>query len=316
MTADPQRILAGLRAGEFDHSWLSSAIYDEAQEQLDAEGHHQFHGNGVWSGFYFNFDNDDGRWQDKRVRQALSMSIDRASTLGVIDQTGEGDWFSPCVASNMEPFFLSPREHADQYGESAKLFEFNPQEARQLFEAATGESTPSLRITANIDRYGRVAEQTWELHAAQIREAGWDVELTYQEYGSYIQSTYLGDIPEGVGLGPLIGSPRDPNDIMSRNIASSSARHNWGGSAIEEMDRVDELIAEQARILDHDERVQFIHDMQVEMADYVLFVPNHAAAGYAYANPWVQNFHWKNSYAVHRTTVLNSWFTPERRQRG
>ncbi len=310
LVAEPQRLMAGLRAGDFDLAGLSGAVYDEAQDQLDPDGTNYYYGNSSFGAFYFNFDIEDGRWRDKRVRQALSMSINRESVADVLDGTGRGDWFSPFCSTDMVPFYLSPRD--DDYGENGRFFEYNPEEARALLDAALGTETPQIRITANIDRYGRAAEQNWELLSASLQEVGWDVELTYQEYGSYIQSTFLGEIDEGVGLGPLIGAPRDPNDTLSRNQASSSARHNWGGTPIDEMDRIDEMIREQRRILDEDERIEYIHDMQREMAEYMLVVPYTAAGDYAYANPWMQNLHWKNGYAVHHASMLRSWFTPER----
>jgi peptide/nickel transport system substrate-binding protein len=311
---DPQRIIAGLRAGELDFSGLDGPRYDQAQAELDPNGHEFTFGVGSFGAFYFNFDIEDGRWRDTRLRQALSMSWDRHAVLSVLDGTGQGNWYSPFCATNLAPYYLSPRD--EDYGDNAKYFEHNREEARQLMEAVTGTTSPRIRLTANVDRYGAGAQQLWELLAGELRSTGWEVELVFQEYGAYIQSTYLGDIPEGVGVGPLIGSPRDPNDILSRNLASTSARHNWGGQPIEEMDRIDELIDQQRTILDLEERIAFIHDMQREMAEYLLVVPYTAAAGYAYANPWVQNWYWKNSYSVHLSTMTQSYFTPERIAQG
>ncbi|MDZ7729465.1 MAG: hypothetical protein U5Q44_15425 [Dehalococcoidia bacterium] len=82
------------------------------------------------------------------------------------------------------------------------------------------------------------------------------------------------------------------------------------------MDRIDELAAEQRTIFDLEERIQFVHDMQREMAEYLLVVPYHAGASYYYANPWVQNMHWKNSYSVHLSTYAQAYFTEERIAQG
>ena len=310
LIAEPQRLIAGLRAGDFDYSLLGGNLYEEAQDQLDPDGRDHFYGNPSYGAFYFNFDIEDGRWRDIRVRQALSMSLDREAVNDVLDQTGQGDWFSPFCATNLVPFHLSPRD--DDYGETGRFFQYDPEEARALLDAALGDTSPQIRVTANIDRYGRGAEQLWELLVASLQEVGWDVELTFQEYGSYIQSTFLGEIDEGVGLGPLVGSPRDPDDILSRNLASSSARRNWGGQPIDQQDRIDEMIREQRVILDPDERLEYIHEMQRELAEYMLVVPYSAAAGYAWSAPWVQDFYWKNSFAVHRAAMTYSYFTPER----
>ena len=295
---DPQRILAALSDGSFDWSTLGGSVYNNAQEQLDtANGTERFGGNGSFGAFYFNYDNDGGRWRDKRLRQALSMSMDRAGALGILDQTGQGDWFSACCPTNVAPYYLSPQ--SEEYGENAKYFQYNPTEAKALMQAATGSDQVTLKLTGNIDRYGQAMKTAIEFYASQMREVGWNIEVVFQEYGNYIQSTYLGQIPDGIGIGPLIGSPRDPNDVLSRNMESTSARHNWGGSPIDEMPRIDEMIAEQRTILDLEERIAYLHDMQREMAEYLLVVPYTASASYAFANPWVNNWYAKNSYSIH-----------------
>ncbi|MDZ7729464.1 MAG: ABC transporter substrate-binding protein [Dehalococcoidia bacterium] len=92
---DPQRIIAALEAGDFDWSTLSSAVYENANETLDPNGTVGFSGSGSFGGFYFNFDNDGGRWRDVRLRQALSIAMNRAAALDTLDQTGQGDFFSP-----------------------------------------------------------------------------------------------------------------------------------------------------------------------------------------------------------------------------
>ena len=69
---------------------------------------------------------------------------------------------------------------------------------------------------------------------------GFEIELEYMEYGAYIQSIFVGKIPEGaVGLGPLIGSPRDPDNNFFSNFHTSAPRHNWGGTPIPEQAELD-----------------------------------------------------------------------------
>jgi hypothetical protein len=56
--------------------------------------------------------------------------------------------------------------------------------------------------------------------------------LTFQEYGAYIQSTYLQD-QRGIGVGPLFGSARDPDDISTRHMPRLTAPQ-LGGTPITE----------------------------------------------------------------------------------
>ena len=304
---DPGRIISALRAHELDAAGNMAGMYEEL---LPLDGTMHFEDNANVTSIFFNFDNEGGRWRDKRLRQALSMSFDRQAVLDAIDATGEGNWNSPFSSPNLVPHYLSPRD--DDYGENGKYFQYDPAEARALLDAIGEDERPFVRINANVDAYGRLREQKWELTAASLEEAGWNVELNFETYGSYITSTYLGDIPEGVGYGPLIGSPRDPHDVLSRNHASTSARHNWGGTPIDEMEEHDRKISEQVAILDEEERMQFLHDFQREAAEYMLFVPSVSLAQISYHNPYVQNFYPKGGYAGHFTAGSRTWFTQER----
>ena len=313
LVGDPQRIIAGLKSGDLDFSGLSAAVYNDATSQLDPAGQSYFSGAGSPLHFWFNFDIEGGRWRDKRLRQALSMSINRDGILNALDPTGKGNWMSPFVTPGLPPWYLSPRDN--DYGENAKYLKYDPAEARKLFEAATGESNPRVVINST-EGYGVVFTQQWELLAASLQEAGWQVERRNQEYGRYITSVYLGDIQEGVAWGFPMGATREPSDMLERTHYTASARRNWKGTPIDEQDRIDQLIEQQKRILDFDERLQFIHDMQKELAEYLLFVPTVGEAGFSYVNPWVQGYHPKAGYATHFAAMTRSWFTPERIAKG
>lgn len=310
---DPQRLIAGLVAGDFDMSGLSGTVYNDAHSKLDPAGTELFAPTGVLGGLFFNFDTDGGIWRDKRLRQAVSMAVDRDEVLKVLDQTGKGVWqahLSPALA----PYYLDPK--SSEFGENSKYYQHDPAETKKLIQAATGSDTVTMKMTGNVDRYGAAAQQAWELWADLMRPSGFNVELVFQEYGSYIQSTYLGDMTEGIAIGPLIGSPRDPNDIFSRNYESSSPRNNWGGTPIDEMPDLDADFAKQRTIFDVEQRVSFIQDIQRKMAESMLIVPYTGSSGFGYVQPWVENYHDKIGYAVHRTSISEAWFTQDRIERG
>ena len=310
---DPQRIIAGLQAGELDVSGLDGPFYNDAKKKLDPKGQETFFANQVSSGFYFNFDNKP--WNDKRVRQALSMALDRDGYLKVQDQTGKGDWMSH-LSPAMAPYFMSPKGAKSEFGPNAKYFEKNIAEAKKLLEAAGVQTPLSFKLRANVDRYGAAAKQAWELFANTIPEAGFKPELVYEEYGAYIQSTFLGKIPEGCAVGPFIGAPRDPDDILMRLYWSQSPRHNWGGTPIAEQAKLDAMFEKQRTLLDLQERIKLMKDIQREMAESMLVVPYHASAGYAFSNPTVVNYNWKNGYGYPTESSVKAWFTDERIKKG
>ncbi|MCC7362912.1 MAG: ABC transporter substrate-binding protein [Dehalococcoidia bacterium] len=311
LLADPQWLTAALQSNDYDLSGLSGSIYKESRSKLASDGTEFFPKNISLGAFYFNFDNEP--WKDARVRQALSMALDRDGYLKIQDGTGKGDYHS-FLPPGLSPFYLSPRDQNAKYGAAGKYWKRNIKEAKDLLKAATGQDTLKFKLHANVDRYGAEAAQSWELFVSTIKEAGFEAELVLEEYGSYIQSTYLGKIADGCACGPLIGSPRDP-DNMFNQYWSKSARHNFGGS-IPEQPEIDAMIEKQRTIMDTKERQQYIQDMQVKMSDTFVVIPYHGAAGFVYAQPWLKNFYYKAGYPYITDSVMKAHFTPERIKKG
>jgi peptide/nickel transport system substrate-binding protein len=314
MQRDPQRILAALQAGDFDMSGLSGTVYDEAHASLDPAGTEIFAPTGVLGSYIFNFEHDNGIWRDKRMRQALSYSFSRDDLIEALDQTGRGTWQST-LSPAMAPYFLDPSDEAT-FGPNAQYYQKNIPEAKRLLMEASGSDTFDVTVTSNVDRYGEGARALWELLSSLIQEGGFNTEVVFQEYGSYIQSSYLGQTEQGIALGPLIGSPRDPNDIYARLLESTSPRHNWFGPAIDEQADIDADIAQQRTILEVEERVEFIQEMQRKMAESHLIVPYHGGSGFGYVQPWMMNYHDKIGYAVYHASIRKAYFTEERIAQG
>ena len=310
---DPQRLIAAVEAGEFDYCGLSGTLYNDAHAKFDPNGKELFELPGSLGGFYFNYDN--APWGDKRARQALSLAMDRAGMLKALDQTGKGDAHSH-IAASLAPYWMSPL-NGNEWGDAAKWWKQDLAESKKLLQAATGSDTVKFKVIANIDRYGVSMQQIAELLQSTLSEAGFEIELEYMEYATYIQSIFLGQIPEGaVGLGPLIGSPRDPDNNFFSNFHTAAPRHNWGGTPIPEQKELDSLFEESRTILDLEERIEFIKDIQRTMAEIMNVVPYTATSGYAYVQPWVQNYNHKTGYPFATEAVAKSWFNEERASEG
>jgi peptide/nickel transport system substrate-binding protein len=310
---DPQRLIQALQSGDLDLSGLSGAVYNDAHSKVDPAGIELFELPGSLGGFYFNYDN--APWGDIRARQALSLAQNRLGIGKALDQTGKGDAHSH-IAASLSPYWMSPI-NGKEWGDARKWWEYNPAEAKKLLSAATGSDTIKFKVIANVDRYGAAAQQHWELQQATLAEVGFEVELEFMEYGAYIQSIFLGQIPPGaVGLGPLIGSPRDPDDNFFRNFHTSAPRHNWGGTPIPEQAELDAMFDKSRTLLDLEERIEFIKDIQRRMAEVQNMVPYWATSGYGYVQPWVQGYYHKTGYANIMEAISKSWFTEERAAKG
>jgi ABC-type transport system substrate-binding protein len=161
-----------------------------------------------------------------------------------------------------------------------------------------------------------------EAIAASVREAGINIELSLGEYGGYLQTTFLGDIPEnGFGLAPLMGSPMDPHNIFFTIFHPSSARHNWGPKGAVPRDQLPkagdnspagdaallDLWTKQAQELDLDARVELVHEIQRVMAESMWLVPwPGVSTAYAF-QPWVKNVAVTRGYAYGIEALVNMW---------
>lgn len=311
MTNDAQRILAALQSGDLDLSGLNGPIYKESRSKLDSKGTDIFVQNAVEGGVYFNFDNKP--FGDKRVRQALSMILDRDGYLKVQDGTGKGSYMAH-QPPGLAPFFLDPKDPG--FGANAKYYKRDLTAAKQLLSAAGAEGF-SFKLIGNVDRYGPEAKQLWELITASFQEAGLKPELVFQEYATYIQTIFLGKMPENTcAVGPFIGSPNDPDDVFASLYWSKSARHNWGGTPIAEQAEIDTRIEKQRTILDTKERITYIQDVQRLMAESMLTIPYQANAGYIYVQPWVKNFYYKAGYSYIADGLMKAGFDDARLKKG
>ncbi len=311
LTNDAQRIIAALQTGELDLSGLNGPIFKESRSKLDPKGQDTFVQTSVESGLYFNFDNKP--FDDKRVRQALSMIIDRDGMLKVQDGTGKGGYMSH-QPPGQAPFFIDPRDA--KFGPNAKYYKRDLAEAKKLLSAAGAEGL-SFKLIGNVDRYGPEAKQIWELVTASLQEAGLKPELVFQEYATYIQTVFLGKMgPNTMAIGPFIGSANDPDDIFAALYWTKSARHNWGGTPIAEQAEIDTRIEKQRTILNLEERIEYIKEMQRFMAESMITVPYHANAGYLYSQPWVKNFFYKSGYSYIADGLMKAGFDDARLKKG
>jgi ABC-type transport system substrate-binding protein len=161
-----------------------------------------------------------------------------------------------------------------------------------------------------------------EAIAASAQEAGFRIALNLGEYGGYISTTFLGEIPENhFGLAPLIGSPIDPHNIFFSVFHPSSARHNWGPKGAvpaAELPRAGEntpagdkalldLFNAQSGELDDDARVELIHEIQRNMAESMWLVPwPGVSTAYAY-QPWVKSVALTRGYGYGVEDLVNMW---------
>jgi peptide/nickel transport system substrate-binding protein len=266
MTPDAAARLSLLRAGKVEFLHVHGFLLGEEAVPLQRTNPElkftKFRplGQGI---FYMR--TDQPPFNDVRVRQALSLAINRQAWLDAL-HFGEG-----CIDNGPIPCALEEWrvEARDLDPAKAKyLVGFDREEARRLLAAAghpKGFTTPMYHYPGYLSPW----PASYELAVDELSKVGIKVELKPQEYGDYISTTYLGKF-EKLAMGPItpfldvddwlygVFYPGQPNN---RGHVNDPALH-------------DMLIA-QRRELDPEKRKRLVHDIQRYLADkaYYVYVP-------------------------------------------
>jgi peptide/nickel transport system substrate-binding protein len=318
LVADPEVILQNLTQGNFDSALWSANLWDRGTSEF-SEGQWFTGPEHVWGGAYFNYANPP--FDKKEVRQAFSMAIDRQGILSALDQPGAvGGGGGLTHVSQYAGFYLDPLNDS-AFGDNARFYQYDPDAARQLL--ADAGFPDGVELTANSSNiYGAGFGAMMDAIAASVEQAGFRLSLNLGEYGGYLQTTFLGDIPPNqMGLAPLMGSPMDPHNIFFTIFHPSSARHNWGPKGAIPAAQLPQAGAnspagdtallqlwnQQATELDLDARTEIIHEIQRSMAESMWLVPwPGVSTAYAY-QPWVKGVRLVRGYGYGAEVAPHIW---------
>ena len=338
LSVHEEEIVSGLADGTIDYSQVKPESYREvrsASSQIEDDDL-VYTLNNAPGGFFFNFSIPP--WNDLRVRQALSLALDRDAILNAVDETGRGGWHGPIA--QFAPYFLDPKNMgtfgAQFEGEdSGTLYHRDLAKARQLLDAAGYPG--GLRATLHgTDAYGAEMVKLYEYCAFSAAEAGFDFELFFKDFSAYNQSIFRGNFPDDwdgesshLAIGPLHGGGTDPNDILSTVYERSSSRHNWGsagrtpegaagiasrdlsayaanwshvdaasGGSPDADERMQDMIQRQRTLLDYEERLAYVQDIQRYLSTKMYIVPYVALPSVYAFNPWMKQIDPRNGQVV------------------
>jgi ABC-type transport system substrate-binding protein len=125
-----------------------------------------------------------------------------------------------------------------------------------------------------------------ELIHAQLKRAGFDVELRMQEYSAYISTTFLGKFEEGMVWG--LQTPfQEPHDFLFGMFHSKGNRNH----AHINDPTLDQMIDKQAETLNMDERRKLIFDIQRYAAEKMYYVPGSVPYVYWAVHPYIGGYY-------------------------
>jgi peptide/nickel transport system substrate-binding protein len=242
---------------------------------------------------------DQPPFNDVRVRQAVSMAINRDEMISVV-YSGRGNW-NNAVPWALSEWWLDPR--GPDMGPNAKYFKYDPAEARQLLAAAGHPDGLKVDMIAT-PGYGQIFVQQVELVQQQLKSAGIDATIKMQEYAAYIGTTFRGQFEGGNVLVFGLETPfTEPHDFLF-NMYHPKGTRNHAGVADP---KLSEMIEKQARTLDKNERKQQIFEIQRYLGEQMYYPPNAASMRSAGLQPYVRDFHPRSDYGLGAEIIPKLW---------
>ncbi|GAA2830096.1 peptide/nickel transport system substrate-binding protein [Leucobacter komagatae] len=181
---------------------------------------------------------------DPRVRQALSMSIDRPALVNSVFN----NWYDPaCSAISPNSPFATPA--------SSNCPEFDPEGARALLQEA-GVDIP-LTVTLNVANSPDALRYSQALQAS-VREGGFNLRIEPVEYSTLLDMQKGGkfDLMQ-IGWSGRI----DPHGNMATFLTTGAGNNDGGYNSAE----MDDLLARAAQLSDIGERAE-LYGEAVELA--------------------------------------------------
>jgi ABC-type transport system substrate-binding protein len=152
-------------------------------------------------------------FRDKRVRQAMSMSLDREAYADTIenrqgfaqDGVDVEVAYNTVLSSAWGDYWLDPTNES-KFGPSAKYLQHNIAEAKKLLAAAGHPNGVEFDFFHNREAtYGAAYNQTVEIYAAMFLDAGLRARLQGQPYAQWLANWHYGYIPSAYKAGTVKG---------------------------------------------------------------------------------------------------------------
>ena len=218
-------------------------------------------------------------WKDPRVRQAVSMAINRDDLLELgynlkkLKEAGldvQGPWHN-IVPAGETRWWIDPK--GKDQGDSAKFFKYDPAEAKKLLSAAgypDGFSTV-YQYTAN--RYGKLFNDIAEAQINYLNQIGIKTTTDVQDYSSkYITQTFIGNF-KGIAFGYETPFP-EAGSYLTRFFTEDPNNHSKVKDAT-----MTKLAQDQAIEANEEKRRALFKEAQVKNGENMFYVPSVAGAG-------------------------------------
>ena len=220
---------------------------------------------------------DQKPFNDVRVRQAMSMAIDRQ---GILDATAEGvGVFNPAIPAAFKEWAVP----VDQLGEGARYFKYHPGEAKRLLAAAGYPNgfPASLCFTT----YGStVLTDIAQLLLKYLKDVGIETRLDQREYGTFIASCYFGKF-DSLTYGPQTPFLEPDNFVYGMHYPEELKNQGHVNDPV-----VTDLLVRQRRTADLARRREILAELQRHLARQQYYVQLPSAVNIAVWEGALKNY--------------------------
>lgn len=238
----------------------------------------------------------DPRFKDERVRQAISVAIDREGLLQI--QGGGSSYMSPF--GPLEYWWLDPKKDPAL----RPYYTRDVQRAKQLLAAAGFPS--GLTDLTYYFQATSTQQRMAELARANLREAGIEIRLHPQEYAEWRATS-----ANGRHFGALAPAAAhfctDPDEGLSLVFDPDSPRSPIPNRELLREDKKLMDLKEQIRYeLNRERRKALVDEVQKHLSQKMYVIGTVAAVHHYFAQQRVKNMHWVIHYA-YGPIVAQTW---------
>jgi peptide/nickel transport system substrate-binding protein len=280
--------------------------------------------------------NGDSPFKDERVRQAVSMGIDRETLIDVI---GNRDKFAAdglelqtryhtVINASWDGFWVDP-ENEKEFGSNAKYYQYNLAEAKKLLSAAGYANGFDTELFYNGGtNYGVGYRRAAEIAAGLLPEIGIRAKQNPREYNDYLpnyhygytRAQHQGEPPGYNGVLLKAAGTRPTADLTIFHLQHSKGVQ-YDGYALSGSDprdgdpEVDRAIERFRTEFDLEKQMALIQDYQRMMAkkSYRIALPPFGALSFILHWPVIANFGVYDTApggAAPPESALHWWFDP------
>jgi peptide/nickel transport system substrate-binding protein len=220
---------------------------------------------------------DQKPFSDVRVRQAMSMALDRQR---IIDDILEGvGVVNPPVPAALKDWTVS----IDQLGEGAKYYKYDPAEAKKLMAAAGYPN--GFQGSVCFTTYGStVLVDSVQLVLKNLKDIGIDAKLEQKEYGAYISTCFYGNFPS-MTYGPQTPFLEPDNFLFGQYYPGETKNQSHSNDPV-----VADMLVRQRRTFDMAKRKELITDIQKHLAKQQYYVQAPSAVYIAVWENAIKNY--------------------------